>query len=95
MSACTDSPRCGRIGCGQTYSGETQHCVARASWSTRPDGRVHITAARSVIDRLWSKGGTEPADPATLGYEQDERGRWRMPMTDAERAEVAAIRGAA
>ncbi len=82
MSTCTDSPTAARIGCGQTYSGELQHCVARASWSTHPDGRAHITAARSTIDKLWAKGGSEPANPAELEFEQDDRGRWRAPGAD-------------
>lgn len=87
MSACTDSPRCGRIGCGGTYGGELQHCVARVSWSQFPDGLAHVTASLSVIERLWSigfgpKGSGELANPAEHGYEQDERGRWRQPMAD-------------
>lgn len=100
MSVCSDSPRNSRVSCGQTFGGELQHCVAAVSWSQFPDGRAHVTASLSVIDRLWSigygpKGDGEFANPADHGYEQDERGRWRMPMTDDERANVAAMRGEA
>lgn len=100
MSECKDSPRVGRISCGGTYGGELQHCVARVSWSQFPDGLAHVTASLSVIERLWSigfgpKGSGEFANPADHGYEQDERGRWRMPMTDDERAQVATLRGVA
>lgn len=79
MSQCTDSPTAARTGCGSTYSGELQHCVARASWSSHPDGRAHVTASRSLIDAMWAKGGAEPAEPSSLGFRQDERGRWRQP----------------
>lgn len=93
MSICTDSPRSGRIGCGATYTGELAHCVATAPWSTHPDGLAHITATDGVIARLWQLGRTHPANPAEHGYTQDGRGRWRKPLTDDQRAALAALRG--
>lgn len=83
MTPCTDSPRTHRIACGQSFGGELQHCVAPVSWSRFPDGLAHVTAARSVIDAMWAKGdGTEPADPASLGFTQDASGRWRSPAPE-------------
>lgn len=79
---CVDNPVLGRIGCGATFGGEMQHCVAKVSWSTHPDGIAHITAKLSTIDLLWSKGKTEPADPATLGLHQDDHGTWRRPARE-------------
>jgi len=95
MSACTDSTTNHRKNCGQQFGGELQHCVARVSWSEFPDGLAHVTASLSVIERLWSlgfgpNGSGELANPAIYGYEQDERGRWRMPMTDDERDALTA-----
>ena len=91
MSACVDSPTTGRIGCGATYSGEMQHCVARADWSQHPDGRAHITASLSVLDKLWAKGASnQPANPVDHGMEQDDRGRWRVPLSDEAKATLAA-----
>ena len=92
MSTCIDNPRLGRIGCGATYSGELQHAVAAVPWSRHPDGRAHVTASLSVIEKCWAKGGGQMADPATLGYEQDGTGRWRQPMTDEQRTHLAEIR---
>ena len=92
MSHCTDNPRTGRHACGQTFGGELQHCVARASWSTHPDGRAHITAVGSLIDWLWVNGGHEPANPAELGCTQDAGGRWRGPISDERRAQLVAMR---
>lgn len=86
MARCSDNPVLGRIGCGQTFGRETQHSVARVSWSRFPDGISHVTASLSVIDECWAKGKGEMADPATLGFVQDERGRWRRPLTAAGRA---------
>jgi hypothetical protein len=86
MAQCVDSPRSGIIGCGVTYTGERQHCVARAPWSTHPDGRAHITGALSTIDKMWQKGGAHPAHPADCGYVELEPGRWGTAMTEAVRA---------
>lgn len=91
MSACTDNTRLGRIGCGATFSGALQHCVARVPWSRFPDGLAHVTASLSVIDQCWRKGA-QMADPATLGFEQDQSGRWRRPMSETQRAHLAQIR---
>ena len=89
MSRCADNPATGRIGCGQTFGGESQHCVARVPWSTHPDGRAHVTASLSTIEYMWTKGdGTHPADPSTLGYEPNANGRWRRPLTDEEREQM-------
>lgn len=95
MSECTDNDRLERSACGDHFSGELQHCVAKASWATWPDGMVHMTASQSVIDNCWREGTKgEIADPATLGYEQDDHGRWRMPMSEEDRARLAAVREA-
>lgn len=81
MSTCSDNHRLGRIGCGQTFGGEMQHCVAKVSWSQHPDGMAHITAKLSTIEKCWAKGkGTgEMANPADIGLHQDARGVWRQP----------------
>ncbi len=83
MATCTDNPSTGRIGCGATFSGERQHCIARVPWSTHPDGRAHITAAVSTIDTMWRKGGAAPAHPAECGFVELEPGRWGTPMSEA------------
>lgn len=93
MATCTNNDRLGRIGCGQTFSGEMQHCVASVPWSEWPDGLAHVTARLSVIDKCWSKGkGGVMANPADLGFVQDDRGVWRHPMTDEARARLAEVR---
>ncbi len=87
MATCSDNPRLGRIGCGQTFGGEMQHSVARVSWSAHPDGMAHVTGRLSTIDKCWAKGkGGEMANPADLGFHQDARGVWRQPGRDAELA---------
>ena len=91
MSTCTDSPATGRQGCGATFSGELQHCVARVPWSRHPDGLAHVTASLSVIDKCWTKGKGQMADPAALGFEQDNNGRWRQPLTESQRVRLAQI----
>lgn len=92
VSTCTDNTRLGRIGCGATYGGELQHSVAAVPWSAHLDGFAHVTASLSVIDHCWNKGKGQMADPATLGLEQDDGGRWRRPMTDEQRSRLAQIR---
>lgn len=80
MARCTDNPATGRQACGAEFGGELQHCVAKVSWSTHPDGLAHITAVDSTIAKMWMKGkGGEPVHPAALGYVLTERGVWRMP----------------
>lgn len=90
---CTDNPRLGRVGCGATFGGEMQHCIAKAPWSTHADGMVHITAKLSTIELLWAKGGSHPANPVDLGMTQDDRGVWRRPMSDEARERLASVRG--
>lgn len=93
MSTCGDNPRIGRIGCGASFSGELQHSVAKVPWSTHPDGLAHITGRLSTIDLCWRKGdGQTMANPADLGLEQDTRGIWRQPISDADRARLEARR---
>lgn len=92
MSTCRDNHRLGRIGCGASYSGNTQHSVATVSWSRHPDGQAHVTASLGVIERLWRNQRTEMADPAALGYAQDSNGRWRQPMSEADKARMAVHR---
>lgn len=92
MTTCVDNPALGLIGCGQSYGGELQHSVARVPWSAHPDGRAHVTASLSVIDRCWEKGRGQMADPVQLGYEQDSRGLWRRPLSDEDRLRLAQIR---
>lgn len=79
MATCSDNPRLGRVGCGQTFGGEMQHSVARVSWSDHPDGMAHVTGRLSTIERCWAKGAGEMANPADLGFHQDARGVWRQP----------------
>lgn len=93
MSTCTDNPRLGLIGCGQTYSGKMAHSVARVEWSTHPDGRAHATfPSTAMADKCWR--GDRMFHPATLAhgkneatFRQDARGIWRgatprpVPMT--------------
>lgn len=74
MSTCTDNTRLGIIGCGAEYGGERQHCVARAGWSTQPDGRAHITGALSTIDSLWR--GEKMMHPSERGYSELRPGYW-------------------
>ena len=78
-SKCVDNSRLGRIGCGQEYSGELQHSVAKVSWSEFPDGLAHVTAYLSTIDRCWSKGKGEMLNPKDLGFVQNDKGVWRSP----------------
>jgi len=95
MSAtCTHNPATGRLACGQSFGGELQHCVAPVSWSRFTDGLAHVTASLGLIEWLWRKGGGEPADPASLGCTQDATGRWRRPISDEQRAALAARRAA-
>jgi hypothetical protein len=93
---CVDNPRNGIIGCGATYGGERQHSVARVSWSTRPDGRAHITASLGTIDSLWQtrKGETasEMASPLSRGLTLGSDGVWRVPVPDADRSRLIALR---
>lgn len=84
MATCVDNPRLGRIGCGQTFSGEMQHSVAKVTWSEHADGMAHITARLGTIEACWARGlgkngKGEMAHPATLGFHQDDRGVWRQP----------------
>ena len=95
MARCSDNPRLGRIGCGQEFGGEMQHCVARVDWSEYPDGMAHMTARLSTIEKCWAKGvDGRMANPADLGIERNERGVWRTPMTDEARERLAATWGA-
>jgi hypothetical protein len=59
MATCMDNPELRRLGCGATYGGESQHCVARAEWSDQPDGMVHLTGPLSIIESLWTLGAKE------------------------------------
>lgn len=78
MSKCVDNSRLGRIGCGQEYSGELQHAVAKVPWSQYPDGMAHITAFLSTIDKCWRKGENGVmANPKDLGFIQNDKGVWR------------------
>ena len=93
MASCVDNDRLNSQGCGATFSGELQHSTAKVDWSEWEDGRAHITASLSVIDKCWAKGTDgHMADPATLGFEEDSTGRWRMPMSDEDRERLAALR---
>lgn len=79
MSTCTDNHRLGRQSCGATFSGETQHCVAKVSWSKHPDGMAHISACDSLIRQLWRLGDqVEPIDPSTRPdlFKLNDQGRW-------------------
>ena len=82
MTKCTNNTRLNRIGCGQEFSGELQHSVVKVSWSQYEDGRAHITASSSTINKCWSlnKEG-KMSNPADLGFTQDERGIWRQPQS--------------
>lgn len=94
MAICTDNARLGRIGCGASYTGETQHSVAKVSWSTHPDGMAHISAADSTILKLWGKGrksGGEMAHPAEHGFVQNENGRWGTPMSEERLERIRGI----
>ena len=89
MSRCTSSKRLRRVACDCEFGGELQHCVARVSWSEHPDGRAHVTAVASTIDQMWAKGdGTEPANPADLGFVRNDRGVWRRPMDDITKSRL-------
>lgn len=89
MAKCVDNTRLGRIGCGQEYSGELQHCVAEVPWSEFSDGRAHVTAYLSTIDRCWRKGTNNTmANPKDLGYVQNDKGVWRNPNTGDHWTEV-------
>lgn len=92
MSTCTNNPRLGIIGCAQRYGGELQHSVALVSWSEHPDSRAHVTASLSVIDRCWTKGRGQLADPATIGLTQrDGSQQWRVPLRPERVAALAEI----
>jgi hypothetical protein len=92
---CSDNPATGRIGCGATGSGETQHCVAKVTWSTQPDGRAHISARLSTIDFLWAKGTDgQMANPADYGITPDSRGYWRRPADPANAERLARLKEA-
>lgn len=94
MAECSDNDRTDRIGCGLSYSGELQHSVAVVPWSEWPDGRAHMTASLSVIDECWRKGTKgQMADPASLGFECDDNGRWRRPMDEETKTRLAEMRG--
>lgn len=80
---CVDNPRLGLIGCGATYGGETQHCVAPAPWSAHPDGRAHMTGRLSTIEKCWvapAKGARAIlVDPQTIeDLRLDDKGVWRQ-----------------
>jgi hypothetical protein len=83
MTVCTDNPRLGLVGCGQTYSGKMCHSVARVPWSSHPDGRAHATfPSNAMADRCWR--GDRMHNPAGLVdakrdavFRQDARGIWR------------------
>lgn len=80
---CTTNRAMGIIGCGATYGGEMQHCVAPADWSQYPDGKAHITGRLSTIEKCWiapTKGARAVlVDPETVdGLVQDDRGVWRQ-----------------
>lgn len=93
MATCGDNERLGVFACGDCYSGELQHSVARVSWSDWPDGRAHVTASLSVIDTCWRKGKNgEMANPADLGFVKDANGRWRQPMSEEDRERLRAAR---
>ena len=93
MSECTDNDRLGVFACGDCYSGELQHSLAKVLWSDWPDGRAHDTASLSVIDTCWRKGTNgQMADPVTLGFVKDSNNRWRMPMSDEDRERLRQAR---
>ena len=96
MASCSTNTRIGRIGCTDTFTGEMQHCVARASWSTHPDGIAHITASHGIIDQLWRLGnGREPANPAAhpdLFEQRSDTGRWSRVQTDEDRERWARLK---
>jgi len=89
MTRCVDNTRLGRIGCGQTYFNEMQHCVAKVSWSEYPDGMAHITAPLKVIDLLWYDNTLR--NPIDLGLEQNERGVWRKPLSESEKNRLKSL----
>lgn len=85
MATCTDNPALGVVGCGATFSGERQHCVARVDWSDHPDGRAHITGALSTIDKCWKKGkGDKLAHPSKCGFVELRPGYWGQPQTSPD-----------
>lgn len=93
MAECVDNPATGRFACGDTYSGELQHCVAKVPWADWPDGLAHVTASLSVIEACWRKGTNgQMANPADLGFVQDEGGRWRSPMSEEDRERLRQAR---
>jgi hypothetical protein len=75
-SWCTSNPHLGIVGCGQSYAGELQHCVASVSWSEHPDGLAHVTAKLGNLDAMWRHGHGEYAHPASLGLVRNQRGVW-------------------
>lgn len=91
MSECVTNTTLGRVGCGATFTGEMQHCVAKVAWSEHADGMAHITGRLSSIEKCWKKGG-EMVHPASVGLVQDDRGVWRAPISDEQRASLAALR---
>ncbi len=81
---CRDNTATHRQGCGASYSGNQAHCVARAPWSTHPDGLCHETfASPGIADKHWTKlGHVNPFEVA--GLTLDGRGVWHgPPMTPA------------
>lgn len=89
MAKCVDNERIGRIGCGATYFGEMQHCIAKVPWSNHSDGMAHITAPAKVIDLLWF--GDSLRNPIEMNLEQDSRGVWRKPISESERKRLNAL----
>lgn len=79
MAKCVDNERLGRIGCGQEYTGELQHSVAKVPWSQYPDGMAHITGSASTIEKCWH--GNTMVHPNTMGFTQDAKGIWRQPQS--------------
>lgn len=80
---CVDNPVLGIVGCGASFGGEMQHCVAPAGWSQHADGKAHITGRLSTIEKCWiapTKGARAVlVDPATIpGLIEDGRGVWRQ-----------------
>lgn len=90
---CVDNPALGIVGCGATYGGESQHCVASVPWSKLADGRAHVTGTLSTIDRLWGRGSVLRNPSRLKEFWTDERGvtrRWRE-LPDGIHAQTATI----
>ena len=88
-TSCGDNPKLGIIGCGARYSGELQHSVARVPWSSKPDGRAHITLSPSTA-KAWDGRGMP--EPSSMGLVETAPGRWGFPLDDAARERLAASR---